>query len=200
VLLALDQPWTAALTVPHDAVRVSFAVPWQGMLLLGTTDTLYEGEPDSVEATDADVEQILAEAAVAIAPEVLRRTAVRSSFAGLRVLPMGDGSPSRARRETVFLRGRTGMLSVAGGKLRTDGRIALDTMRAPFGENAALVTVLDGHPATLSWLGAVARHRVYPLGVEHFGQSGDLPDLYRVYRLDADAIIDAVARALLDRR
>jgi pyruvate dehydrogenase E1 component len=70
----------------------------------------------------------------------------------------------------------------------------------PLGQDAALVTLIDGHPATLSWLGAVARHRVYPLGVEHFGQSGDLPDLYRVYRLDAAAVLDAAARACLERR
>ena len=59
---------------------------------------------------------------------------------------------------------------------------------------AGLVTVLDGHPATLSWLGAVAGHAVMPLGVEAFGQSGDIGDLYRVYGLDADAIIGAAAR------
>jgi pyruvate dehydrogenase E1 component len=70
---------------------------------------------------------------------------------------------------------------------------------APLASDAALVTVVDGHPATLSWLGAVAQHRVYPLGVEHFGQSGDIPDLYRVYRLDSDAILDAAARACLAR-
>ena len=62
---------------------------------------------------------------------------------------------------------------------------------------AALVTVIDGHPATLSWLGGVARHRVVPLGVDQFGQSGDIPDLYRAYGLDADAILDAAARACL---
>jgi pyruvate dehydrogenase E1 component len=59
---------------------------------------------------------------------------------------------------------------------------------------AGLVTVLDGHPATLSWLGAVAGHSVMPLGVESFGQSGDIGDLYRVYGLDADAIVGAAAR------
>ena len=64
---------------------------------------------------------------------------------------------------------------------------------------AALVTVLDGHPATLSWLGAVARHRVVALGVDRFGQSGDIPDLYREYGLDSQAIIDAAARACLDQ-
>ena len=62
---------------------------------------------------------------------------------------------------------------------------------------AALVTVTDGHPATLSWLGAVARTRIVPLGVERFGQSGDIPDLYREYGIDADAIVDAAARACL---
>jgi pyruvate dehydrogenase E1 component len=71
---------------------------------------------------------------------------------------------------------------------------------APLAPDAALVTVLDGHPAALSWLGSVARHRVEPLGVEHFGQSGDVPDLYRVYGLDAEAILDAVARAALAGR
>ena len=62
-------------------------------------------------------------------------------------------------------------------------------------ETAALVTVVDAHPATLSWLGSVRRNRVVPLGVDRFGQSGDLPDLYWTYSLDADAILGAVARA-----
>ncbi|MGD9764586.1 MAG: 1-deoxy-D-xylulose-5-phosphate synthase N-terminal domain-containing protein [Candidatus Binatia bacterium] len=65
--------------------------------------------------------------------------------------------------------------------------------------DAALVTVLDGHPAALSWLGAVRGHRVVPLGVDRFGQSADVPDLYEAYGLTAEAIVDAAARALLDR-
>ena len=68
---------------------------------------------------------------------------------------------------------------------------------AKLAPGAALVTVTDGHPAALSWMGAVARHRVQALGVEAFGQSGDLPDLYRVYGIDADAIVTAAARALV---
>jgi glycerol-3-phosphate dehydrogenase len=127
-LLELDEPWPAALTILHDKIRVSFALPWQSMLLLGTTDTLHDGEPGAVEATEADVDQILAEAAVAVAPELLRREAVRSTFAGLRVLPRGAGSTARASRETVFVRGPSGMLSVAGGKLTTYRRIALKTL------------------------------------------------------------------------
>ena len=40
--------------------------------------------------------------------------------------------------------------------------------------------------------------RVSPLGVDRFGQTGDLFDLYRTYRLNADAIIDAVAELIID--
>jgi len=55
-----------------------------------------------------------------------------------------------------------------------------------------LVTVIDGHPATLSWLGAVRGHRTRALGVERFGQSGSISDLYRHYDLDAQGILAAV--------
>jgi pyruvate dehydrogenase E1 component len=61
--------------------------------------------------------------------------------------------------------------------------------------HCGIVTVLDGHPATLAWLGAVGGHRVRALGVEHFGQTGSIPDLYRHYGIDANAII-AGAQAL----
>ena len=54
--------------------------------------------------------------------------------------------------------------------------------------DARLVTVLDGHPAALSWIGSVTGHRVRALGVDAFGQCGDVTDLYRVYGIDADAI------------
>jgi len=128
VLLDPGEPWSAALTIPHDKVRVSFAVPWEGMLLLGTTDTLHDGEPDEVEVAEADVEQVLAEAAVGLDPELVRRERVRAVFAGLRVLPGGDGATANARRETVYSRGPSGMLSVAGGKLTTYRRIALDAL------------------------------------------------------------------------
>jgi len=82
---------------------------------------------------------------------------------------------------------------------RAGARSHIETLLQPLAADAGLVTVLDGHPATLSWLGAVSRHRIEPLGVEHFGQSGDIPDLYRVYGLDREAILDAAARACLGR-
>jgi pyruvate dehydrogenase E1 component len=65
--------------------------------------------------------------------------------------------------------------------------------------HCGIVTVLDGHPATLAWLGAVHGHRLRSLGVEHFGQTGSLPDLYRHYGIDANAIV-AAAQAIAPGR
>jgi pyruvate dehydrogenase E1 component len=62
---------------------------------------------------------------------------------------------------------------------------------------AGLVTIADAAPASLSWLGGVLGQRVAPLGVEKFGQTGSLADLYAAYRLDGDAITEAVAEILL---
>lgn len=61
--------------------------------------------------------------------------------------------------------------------------------------HCTVITVIDGHPATLSWLGSVAGHRTIPLGVEHFGQTSTIGEAYRHHGIDADTIVDRV-RAL----
>jgi pyruvate dehydrogenase E1 component len=90
---------------------------------------------------------------------------------------------------------------LASARARRDGERGatshVEAILAPLARDAALVTVLDGHPAAHAWLGAVRGQRVVPLGVDHFGQSGDIPDLYREYGLDVDAILDACAQAML---
>jgi pyruvate dehydrogenase E1 component len=81
---------------------------------------------------------------------------------------------------------------------RTAGQVGVaEHLLTRLRPGAALVTVGDWHPATLSWLGAVAGNRIVPLGVDHFGQSGDIADLYQAYHIDAEAILDAAARACL---
>ncbi len=76
-------------------------------------------------------------------------------------------------------------------------RSHIERILAPLAPDARIVTVLDGHPAAHSWLGAVRGQRIFPLGVDRFGQSGDVPDLYREYGIDSETIIDACAEALL---
>jgi pyruvate dehydrogenase E1 component len=80
------------------------------------------------------------------------------------------------------------------GNARTSHVESLLSVLAP---GAGLVTVLDGSPAALSWLGGVHGHRVSPLGTDRFGQTGNLPDLYREYRLDTDAIVEAMAELMV---
>jgi glycerol-3-phosphate dehydrogenase len=116
--------WSAAVTIPHDKLRVSFAIPWHGKLLLGTTDTLHEGAPEDARVTDDDVRTVLGEAGEAVGGI----GTVRASFVGLRVLPGGPGTTASARRETVYSRGPAGMISIAGGKLTTYRRIALEAL------------------------------------------------------------------------
>ncbi|MBU2531218.1 MAG: transketolase [Alphaproteobacteria bacterium] len=65
--------------------------------------------------------------------------------------------------------------------------------------DAGLVTTCDAHPESLSWLGGVLGHRVRALGVEHFGQSGSINELYAHYHLDSNAIL-AASEGLLGRR
>ncbi len=91
----------------------------------------------------------------------------------------------------------------AANRAREEGgfkaRSHIETLLADVPAQCGIVTVLDGHPATLAWLGGVRGHRVRPLGVEHFGQTGSLPDLYRHYGIDAAAIVSA-AQALVPGR
>ena len=84
----------------------------------------------------------------------------------------------------------------AARKLRRDRRGVqhlshIERLLAPLPRDCGFVTVIDGHPATLGWLGSVRGHRVEALGVEQFGQTGSIDDLYRHYGIDANAIIDA---------
>ena len=65
-------------------------------------------------------------------------------------------------------------------------RSHIERLLADVPRHCGIVTVVDGHPATLAWLGAVHGHRTRALGVEHFGQTGSLAELYRHYGIDAN--------------
>ncbi len=76
----------------------------------------------------------------------------------------------------------------------------IERLLLPLPRECGIVTVIDGHPATLAWLGGVHGHRVKALGVEHFGQTGTIADLYRHYGLDANAILHAAQAVSAGRR
>ncbi len=125
----------------------------------------------------------------AIAPEVLAAHAeLTEDLPGLGLLVVTspdllhrDWSARQAQRWT--------------GGARSPAHV--ETLLGALAPGAGLVTIIDGAPSTLSWLGGVSGMRVSPLGTDSFGQTGDLPDLYRRYRLDTQAIVDAVAELFL---
>ena len=127
-LLPLASPWPAGLAVV-DGSRTAIAVPWQGMLLVGATDTGYDAHPAELTVEPHDVEEALAPLSRVLSADVLRRENVVHTTAGLRVLPRGPGDTAAAPRQHLVEVGRSGLVSVAGGKLTDHRRIALDVLR-----------------------------------------------------------------------
>jgi pyruvate dehydrogenase E1 component len=77
-------------------------------------------------------------------------------------------------------------------------RAHIETLLSALPRDAGIITVCDAHPETLSWIGSVHGHRVRALGVDHFGQSGSISELYAHYGLDAEAIL-AAAEGMIGR-
>ena len=124
----------------------------------------------------------------AVAPEAIEaHAAVVESSPGAGLLAVT--SPDRLYRGWSAARRarRAGSAGVASH---------VETLFAPLAREVRMVTVIDGHPATLGWLGSVRGHRVEPLGVDRFGQSGALPDLYREHGIGVEAIVEACSAVL----
>ena len=124
-----------------------------------------------------------------VAPEA------EAAFAELRAEEPGAGLLAITSADRLHAGWLAATSARRGGNRRAISHV--ETLLAPLAREAALITVLDGHPAAHAWLGAVRGQRVVPLGVARFGQGGDIPDLYHAYGLDVAAILDACAQALL---
>jgi len=126
----------------------------------------------------------------AIAPEVLEAAEhLADDIPGLGVLNVV--SPGLLHRD--WMASRRGRWQGAGRR-----QSHAEALLGQLSPGAGLVTVVDASPATLSWLGGVLGQRVSSLGLDSFGQVGDLPDLYAHYRLDVDAIVEAAADLFLE--
>jgi pyruvate dehydrogenase E1 component len=123
----------------------------------------------------------------------------------------GDRLPGRVAPEAIAAAGRIAehrrdmaVLAVTSADRLNAGWTAAQRERArgnaaahshiemlfePLPSHCSIVTVIDGHPATLAWLGSVQGHRVISHGVEHFGQTGTIGDLYRHFGIDRDALV-----------
>lgn len=111
--------------VMTDEGRILFAIPWGERVILGTTDTDYDGPIEAVRAEPSDVAYILDIANRCFPKAGLAPADMLSSWAGLRPL-LADkrGGPSDISRAHSIAMGEPGWLDVAGGKLTTYRLIA----------------------------------------------------------------------------
>ena len=129
VALRSREPWNAAVAASMRDGGHLYAVPYDDLVLVGTTDDEYDGEPGGARAEADDVARLLDRASAILPDDVLVSDALVSSYAGLRVLPRGPGGTVSAGRDHLLSVGPKGMVSVAGGKLTTHRRIAIDALR-----------------------------------------------------------------------
>ena len=109
----------AAMTHPRDG-RVLFALPYEERAVIGTTDTDWQGSPDSVRVESSDVDYLLEVAASLFPSSKLTRADVISSWAGLRPLMNADAvKASSVPREHRILTTPEGLIAIFGGKLTT---------------------------------------------------------------------------------
>lgn len=156
-------PGTHALLVPKTADgRVLFAVPWLGKTILGTTDTPREDVVREPTPFKDEVEFILGESARYLA-KAPTRADVRSVWVGLRPLvkPGGDegeNTKSISREHTVLV-GRSGLVTVTGGKWTTYRAMAEDVLERCF-DRKLLPRRAGGATVKLPLIGAPAKAQV----------------------------------------
>ena len=119
----------------------------------------------------------------AVGPAALSaHTEIVNQFPGAGLLAVT--SPDRLHR---------GWLAAQSQRQTTANRpkAAIERLLAPLDSSSQIVTVVDGHPSILSWIGSVHGHPVRALGVERYGESGSLSELYEAFSLNSDSIVKA---------
>ena len=97
--------------------RIFFMIPWYGKTLMGTTDTDFKGDPDTVRVEEEDIDYLLTEANRVFHDKIWDRSSILGSFAGLRALRNQPGrNPSQVTREWSILQSSEGLLVSIGGK------------------------------------------------------------------------------------
>jgi len=109
------------LESPNDQ-RAVFSMPWKNKTLIGTTETIYNGDPAKVTPTQAEIDYLISIYNHYFPTRCIDESHILSSFAGLRVLPKDAQSVFSRSRDTFFStypNNNPKLLSIYGGKLTT---------------------------------------------------------------------------------
>ncbi len=96
--------------------RPIFVIPWNKLYLIGTTDVLFEGDPDEVRCEDWEIDYLLSETNLALPGAKLTRDSILETYSGVRPLPYQSSTRRHFIREHPQL---SNLLSIVGGKLTT---------------------------------------------------------------------------------
>jgi len=179
--------------------RAFFIMPWRDYHLIGTTDIRYEGDPDQAQASDAEVDYLLAETNRLLPRRPLTRADVLYTYAGVRALPPSEAASEGAitRRHVIHdhqrEEGLPGLISIVGGKLtnfREVSREAVDVVARKLGRGRQPApwpqhpwAALPASPTELEELATA--HGLEPAQVDH------LATLYGPRLFDVLALADS---------
>lgn len=147
-------PVYQAISFPHpDDGRPVYAVPWEGVTLLGTTDLDHDEALEDPHIHPEETEYLIRAAQLRFPTLELQAPDILSTFAGIRaVISSGhEIDPSKESREHAIW-SESGLLTVTGGKLTTFRQIALDALKAlkprfpamrPLDHNASALDTID---------------------------------------------------------
>ena len=153
---------SALMVRAREDKRVFFVIPWQGLTIIGTTDTDYTGDIDDIRADEDDIRYLLTQAASVLPAARIRREDILCTYAGVRPLLAGDPShPSATSREHRIWEEPKGLLSIMGGKFTT--------FRAMAEQAVDQARKILGLPRTAS----PTRNAALP-GAEPAGESGEI--------------------------
>ena len=149
----LPLPEAVSLLHPRDQ-RAVFAIPWEGVTILGTTD-IDHGELDEEPAiSEAETEYLLEAATKAFPSFELTEKDVISTWSGVRpVIDTGKSDPSKESREHAIWK-EDGLLTISGGKLTTFVVMARDALAAAeeeLGELGPRTRIFDAGPDEVTW-------------------------------------------------
>ena len=100
--------------------RPIFVMPWYGKTMIGTTESIFKGEPSKTFPLDSEVEYLLTSFYEYFPEQKSKNLKICNAFSGLRVLPRSQDSANQRSRETIYLRDRKikpRLISIFGGKL-----------------------------------------------------------------------------------
>ena len=150
---------------PTDAIYVEaradgrpfFIIPWNGQVLIGTTDIRYDGNLDAARISEAETDYLISECNRVFPSARLTRSSVHYAYAGVRPLPKQDSGPESAiTRKHLIVENRDiarGLYSIVGGKLTTYRHLAVEAVDAV--ADSLGVALPDTPTATAKLPGAV---------------------------------------------